>query len=74
MRPTACDSRPVGGTKSSPGLDILPRLHSAIESGFLYTPPTPNAAIRPTSGSTCVAGHTAGPVVKTFADRTPAPY
>ena len=35
---------------------IRPRLHSAIESGFLYTPPTANGAGWLFTRSACVGG------------------
>ena len=54
LRPTGCRRCPVGRPKSSPGQEIRPRLQLSINSGFLYTPTTANAAIWPTARSVCV--------------------
>lgn len=67
LRPTRCRSRPIEGPKSNPGREIRPRLQLSIESGFLYTPPTANVAIRLPARSACVGSDRLGNV--RWADR-----
>lgn len=60
LRPTRRRLGPVEGPKSSPGQEIRPRLHCAIKSGFLYTPPTANATIWLPARSACVGSDGSG--------------